>query len=99
VAVKVKVVLGGKTNEQGSTTLQSAVSRAASPSRSIRNRWLIVSPLLRLNATMSPRVTVMIGLGLEVVPFQPTLGHVKTQPVRTIATLAAWTLGTTRTGA
>jgi hypothetical protein len=64
----------------------------------MRNRWLIPSPLLRLKVITSLRVTVMVGLGLEVVPFQPTLGQAKTQPVSTIERLAAWTFGTTKTG-
>jgi hypothetical protein len=65
---------------------QEPVNFAPSLSTSSANWWR-VSPLDRVIVTISPRVTVMVGLGtLE-------LFQAETEPVRVIERLAAATLG------
>ena len=56
-----------------------------------RANWCMVSPLDRVIETISPWVTVMVGLGTLVLL---VLFHAETKPTNAIERLAATTLGT-----
>ena len=79
--------LGVNTLEQVSPTGHVPVNFAPSLSTS-RANWCMVSPLDRVSMTISPWVTVMVGLATLV------LFQAETKPTNAIERLAAVTLGT-----
>src|SRR5207247_8632693 len=83
--------LGVNTLEQVSPTGHEPMNFAPSLSTS-RANWCMVSPLDRVSMTISPWVTVVVGLASLV------LFHAETQSTNSMARLAAVTLGTVDTG-